>query len=157
MRYIKLEVSESDLKIRAQKEKQPELANAICGDKEVLNLLLNSCVCENGKDNRLFTKLCGVVDALADPCWLTLEDEQWTWLNAKIDKIPYGRMYKDDRGNELPMYPAPFRRMIGTLQIKFDEATTTMPEELKEKVLKKEAAKKPKLKSVKTHGTQAKK
>lgn len=115
--------------------------SSICGDKELLKILLDNIKCQNGSDNRKYARIFDALDKVEDPGWASFQDEDWKWVCDGVEKIPYAVTMKNNQGNDVPFFPAPLRRAIAKVTEKLVVATSTMPGVLADKVKLEEAAK----------------
>lgn len=123
---------------KARKENNMELAQTltaeanslgnvsqnICGDREVLEIVINLLDVSDRTDMRRYNSIYNKLEHATDS--LELTNEEHAWLIEKSDKINFGEKYKDSIGNMQDKFNGPIKRAIGRIQDKIEQAKETV-------------------------------
>jgi len=128
MRNLYLELSKIDKENRALRVKGDQgLRNAILGDKELLELLLNISPKISNKVNIVkFSTLICQLSNFKDPGYLKLEEDMWEWLKDVLNHDAYGREFINEKGIIESVFSPMLKRKIGEFLIKIDDVKQTL-------------------------------
>lgn len=117
-----------------------DVMNAICGDKEILNVLLStSPLIKSAQDTVKFSRVDQIIRKLDDPEWAVFDDDLYSWIVSMISHDGYNLVVKDPSGNDVQFFPAGLKLAIGRFLAGFLAAQTNMPEDFRLRLVKKES------------------